>query len=281
MTLLSEMRAMLAPRHGEREARALALLLLQRLTGRTTAQILCDGAGAEEGPRRAEIMAMARRVADGDPVQYVLGTEDFHGLRLAVSPAALIPRPETSALVDLVLADRDRTSAPDILDAGTGTGCIALALKQALPRARVEAWDLSAAALALAGENARRTHLDVTFRRHDILAADDGTPRRFDILVSNPPYVLRSERPTMSPVVLDHEPEEALFVSDDDPLLFYRALARSGRRLLRRGGGIYFETNTRFCDAVAALLGQSGYVGVATHQDIFDRPRFVTARLGE
>ena len=205
----------------------------------------------------------------------------------------MIPRPETEELVEWIASEADaikeathrhsNTQEPlRILDIGTGSGCIAVSLAALLDHAEVVAIDLSEQALRMAAENARMNHTEVTFIQHDILS--DTFPvalasQSFDLIVSNPPYVTESERTQMQANVLEYEPEMALFVSDEDPLKFYRAIARHGRHLLKQGGALYFEINEQFGTETARMLQQEGYVGTKVRRDIFEKERMVRTWL--
>ncbi|MCH5181349.1 MAG: peptide chain release factor N(5)-glutamine methyltransferase [Prevotellaceae bacterium] len=283
-TLLDALR----PHYDAHEARQIALLVLEEAfgVGRTAAVIGEIRDFSEEEQRR--FGEIGRRLRAGEPVQYVLGRAEFLGLALDVTPATLIPRPETEQLAMLAAGRRPRRA----LDAGTGSGCIALALKRAVPACRVEAWDISEEALAVARRNARRLGLDVVFRRVDLLRAaetladeqknggfigENGASEALDLIVSNPPYVCRSEAAGMAPHVLHYEPSSALFVPDDRALLFYEALAALGQRRLAPDGALMVEVNRAFAEETAALFRTAGYADVAVHRDFVGNPRFVTA----
>ncbi|SMB81630.1 modification methylase, HemK family [Hymenobacter roseosalivarius DSM 11622] len=224
------------------------------------------------------IEAAQDRLLRHEPLQYVLGTAYFAGLELAVTPATLIPRPETEELVALISKEQKNAPQLTILDIGTGSGCIPIALSQALPEAWVMGVDISAEALAVARRNAARYAPNVEFQEVDILrAAPTGiAPHSLAVLVSNPPYVLESERVLMRPNVLRYEPATALFVPDNDPLLFYRRIAGLGQELLRPGGKLYFEINERYAESVLALLAGLGYAGGQIQQDMFGKDRMVS-----
>ncbi len=228
---------------------------------------------------RARAEALLARRAAGEPLQYVLGHTDFYGLRLRVTPAVLIARPETEEVVEEALRLIDAVPQPRVLDAGAGSGCIACAVKHARPDARVVACDVSRAALAVAAENAAAHRLDITFRRVDLLAGEAaerlGDP--FDLILSNPPYLPEAERAMLPPDVRDHEPPEALFCAGD-PLLFYRKLAADAHRLLTRGGRLDVETHAHHAGAVRDLLTASGLEGVHLRPDLAGRPRIAHAR---
>lgn len=231
-----------------------------------------------------------QQLENGLPVQYVLGYEWFHGLRIGVTPAVLIPRPETAQLVDEAISAA-RQMAHDgmrlhILDIGTGSGCIAIAIAKALAGARVEAWDISPEALSVAQQNATENDVAVEFRLTDVLAEAatetslaEESRREYDIIVSNPPYICRSESASMHQNVLGHEPHTALFVPDDDPLLFYRAISRLAHQRLRHGGRLLFEINRAYGKELAALLSDLGYADISIIDDEFSNPRFISCLL--
>lgn len=210
------------------------------------------------------------------PIQYIFRNAYFHGHRFEVSEATLIPRPETEELVDMIV-DENREADLRVLDGGTGSGCIAVSLALALKFAEVTAVDISAEALAVAERNAAELKAKVTFRRQDMLQL---TPcgERFDIIVSNPPYIADSEKADMDKNVLAYEPHMALFVPDSDPLRFYRALAVYGTWTLVPGGRLYFEINSRFPAEMTRLLEGMGYTDVEIRKDMQRMPRFAVAK---
>lgn len=210
------------------------------------------------------------------PIQYIFRNAYFHGHRFEVNEATLIPRPETEELVDMIV-DENRESDLRVLDGGTGSGCIAVSLALALKFADVTAIDLSDAALAVAERNAETLKAKVTFRRQDMLRL---TPcgERYDIIVSNPPYIADSEKVDMDKNVLAYEPHMALFVPDSDPLRFYRALAVYGTWTLVPGGRLYFEINSRFPAEMTRLLEGMGYTDVEIRKDMQRMPRFAVAK---
>ena len=224
---------------------------------------------AEE--RVADIIARLRR---HEPLQYVVGSALFHGHKLKVTPAVLIPRPETEQLVDLII-DENTGSDLRVLDMGTGSGCIAISLARALKFAQVDALDVSRDALAVARENAANLKVKVRFFESDMLAPQPAAP--YDIIVSNPPYICWSEREAMERNVKDYEPGQALFVPDNDPLLFYKAIARYACESLEKGGRLYLEINQRFGAEVKRLLEDNGFDEVRILDDSFGKPRFAIA----
>ena len=220
--------------------------------------------------RIADIISRLRR---HEPLQYILGSARFHGHRFKVSPAVLIPRPETEQLVDLII-DENTGSDLRVLDMGTGSGCIAISLARALKFAQVDALDVSRDALAVARENASALKVKVRFFESDMLVPQPAAT--YDIIVSNPPYICWSEREAMERNVKDYEPGQALFVPDNDPLLFYKAIAPYAAQSLERGGRLYLEINQRFGDEVKRLLEDNGFDEVRIIDDSYGNPRFVS-----
>lgn len=275
----------------ERESRAIAMLLLEKRAGLTAAEILCGTADELPDVQKSELKAMAERLGEGEPVQYVLGKADFCELTIGVEPGVLIPRPETEELVGWAVESLKAKTAGqlNIADVGTGSGCIALALKHALPQASVNAIDISNDALEIAQRNAEHLQLEVRFSQADALtdsAADmlrqmvqiNETEQGFyDLIVSNPPYICNSEAADMHSNVLQHEPDTALFVPDTDPLLFYREIARWAKQILKSGGLLMFEINRNYGEETVQLLRNKGYAEVELRRDQFDNPRMIRA----
>jgi release factor glutamine methyltransferase len=233
-------------------------------------------------PVPAEVAArlpdLAARLLAHEPVQYVLGTAHFAGLDLEISPATLIPRPETEELAQLIAQEQAGRPGLTVLDVGTGSGCLALAVAQALRPARTLAIDISGEALAVARRNAARYAPAVAFQQLDILSnTPDIVPGTLDVLVSNPPYVRDSERAQMRANVLSWEPATALFVPDADPLLFYKRLAELAQVLLRAGGAVYLEINEALGAETAALFSEADFAAMRVVNDFFGRARFVRA----
>ena len=212
------------------------------------------------------------RLQQHEPIQYILGYSDFCGLRFKVTPATLIPRPETSELVEWIASEAN--GKEKILDIGTGSGCIAVSLANRLPEAEVSAWDISTEALAVATENSKANNCAVTFREVDILAYQPND-ELFDIIVSNPPYIKEVEKEQMEANVLDWEPHTALFVPDNDPLLFYRAIAEKATKMLRSGGKLYFEINRAYGAETIEMLSALGYTNIELRKDFADNDRMI------
>lgn len=265
----------LGPVLGAGEATAVGRLVLEDLFG------FRAGQRPRVLTQDEQLLAWAtiNRLKAGEPVQYVTGIADFYGLQLTVSPAVLIPRPETEELVEWILEDNPPGNPAQAIDLGTGSGCIALALKQQRPEWLVEALDVSTAALEVARENARAKGLEITFRAEDMLdPALRFPPGYFDVIVSNPPYIPPSEKPRMGASTLAHEPEQALFVPEEDPLVFYGRILELGQSGLRPGGFVYVETNEFNNELVQQLFTRFGYQEVTTRKDLQGKPRMVRGK---
>ena len=262
--------------YGASEAKAIARLVLEQRFHLSLADILCGKMALLSDSDMQWLQAAAARLQQGEPVQYVLGEALFCGRRFHVEPGVLIPRPETEDLCRWIAACEP--SARSILDIGTGSGCIACTLAAELPAAEVTAWDISAEALSIAQENAKRTDVHVSFERQDVLhmPASD-THQRFDVIVSNPPYVCMNERETMDAYVLDYEPHVALFVPDDDPLLFYRSIALYAASALNPTGAFYFEINPLYATELKTMLQDAGFKDIIIRKDFLDKQRFIRA----
>lgn len=271
--------AALIPLYGRGEAEWMTRLTLEYVTGRSRVDLLVD-ADKEIGEVRVEaVKNIVDRLLEHEPLQYVLGYEDFMGLKINVNPSVLIPRPETQELVNIIIDREAKASDLSVLDAGTGSGAIAVALSRNLRFARVTAIDNSDAALEVARGNAERLRTPVTFVNADMLSLASLPGEPFDIIVSNPPYVLDSERAEMSANVLGHEPSAALFVPDSDPLRFYLALARyAAAGGLKPDGRLYFECNPLTIGVLSSQL-EADFDEVETVRDSFGRQRFIIASL--
>lgn len=268
----------LIPAYDEREAKSIARMVFEQRFGLSLTDI-CMGKDKQLSEKtHSETEKIAERLLQNEPVQYVLGCETFCGRTFKVRPGVLIPRPETAGLIELMAALRDpKKSSADILDIGTGSGCIAVTAALDIPRADVTAWDIADEALATAAENAKELGAQVRIVRQDALCPpeDNGL---WDFVVSNPPYICDRERAEMSRNVLDHEPATALFVPDDDPLKFYRAIARYSRLALRPDGWLLFEINPLYADEMLTMLTDEHFDRISISDDMFGRKRFAMAQ---
>ena len=268
----------LIPAYGEREAKSIARMVFEQRFGLSLTDI-CMGKDKQLSEKtHSETEKIAERLLQNEPVQYVLGCETFCGRTFKVRPGVLIPRPETAGLIELMASLRDpKRSSADILDIGTGSGCIAVTAALDIPEADVTAWDIADEALATAAENAKDLGAQVRIVRQDALCPpeDNGL---WDFVVSNPPYICDKERAEMSRNVLDHEPATALFVPDDDPLKFYRAIARYSRLALRPGGWLLFEINPLYADDMMTMLTDEHFDRISISDDMFGRKRFAMAQ---
>ena len=221
------------------------------------------------------LASIINRLKQHEPLQYILGKARFHGHSFAVTPATLIPRPETEQLVDMIV-DENLGSDLQVLDIGTGSGCIAISLARALTFAQVTATDISRAALEVAQQNAATLKTRVKFLEQDILSCR-APSEVWDIIVSNPPYITEQEKAAMERNVLDYEPASALFVPDNDPMLFYRPIASYASRALKNGGRLYLEINRAMGNLVCDTLQRAGLSNIQVHNDFNGNVRFVTA----
>ena len=257
----------------EEELRELAYWIIEETTGMTRTQILTDCKGTQNIPNIEIILQKLRAHV---PIQYIFGHTEWMGLDLRVTPATLIPRPETAELVEWVLQMGDRDKQLKVLDIGTGSGCIALALKKAAPNWDVTGLDISEDALKVAKENAGRNNAEVHWLQADILSphcpvASSPHHLHFDIIVSNPPYICNCEKKDMDARVLDYEPHSALFVPDTDPLLFYRQIAS----LATSPAMLFFEINEAYGSEVCEMMMEMGYTDIQLKNDMYGKPRMV------
>jgi release factor glutamine methyltransferase len=253
--------------------------LLAEVREQSSTQLAADARAPLTEAQRQQFTALVARRVQGEPLQHVLGHTNFYGLRIQVSPDVLIPRPETEAVVEQALALLADVEAPRIFDAGTGSGCIACALKHERPDAEVAAGDVSEAALDVARANGTALGLDIAWHPFDMGAPDaaDAVPNALDLLISNPPYVPDHEADTLNAVVRDYDPPEALFTGPD-ALRFYRALAQWGDAAVRPGGHLLVETHADGADDVARLFHAHGWTDVHQKNDWTGRPRMVWGR---
>ena len=258
------------------EIKALTRIIATELLGVSQMAFFLKDDIALTAGQQAQLDNAIERLKKQEPIQYILGYSDFCSLRFKVTPATLIPRPETSELVEWVASEF--TGNGSILDIGTGSGCIAVSLAHKLPQSKVTAWDISNDALAVATENSKANNCPVEFKQVDILAYQPNG-EQFDIIVSNPPYIKENEKNIMHSNVLDWEPHTALFVPDNDPLLFHRTIAKKGLSLLKPGGRLYFEINRAHGKETMEMLTALGYTSIEQRKDFADNDRMIRATM--
>lgn len=280
---INKLKQSLSPLYDSREMKAIIALLFEEVCGLSRLDMLMNPSIVLSEEKSEILSCYAEMLAEGVPVQQVLGYEYFLGRRFEVNPDVLIPRPETAELVDWIVSE-----APigvNVLDVGTGSGCIAISLAALINNSRVFAYDLSTKALKTAILNAERLNIsNVTFVHKDILESQNErfehpNVDNFDIIVSNPPYIMHKEKSEMSANVLDYEPHLALFVPDSDPLLFYRAIGNYGLKNLRHGGRLYFEINAALGRETCQLLESLGYRDIILRKDLNGLDRMISATL--
>lgn len=259
------------------EAESLFFIFLHEWAGMSKLEYLSNAREKIYDKTHSRMEDVRAQLLGGKPFQYLLGYVSFALLYLEVSPEALIPRPETEELAFLVKREMDEHKPDAILDVGTGTGCLALAMKSFYPAAEVLAVDISSGALELAQKNAAHNRLDLTFRKLNFLEATERPAQNFDMIVSNPPYIADAEKDRMDRLVLEHDPHQALFVPDEDPLVFYRAIAEFAQQRLNSGGNIYTEINERLGPQTLDLFEGFGFKA-ELRKDIYQKHRFVVAR---
>ena len=225
------------------------------------------------------------RLKNHEPIQYIVGETDFFGLPFKVNQHTLIPRPETEELVEWILSETPPLKGvggmflnQQLLDIGTGSGCIAISLAKNLPNSKISALDISENALEVARENAEINNIEVDFFQADILK-EKSLPKQFDIIVSNPPYVRNLEKGMMQQNVLEHEPETALFVADGDPLVFYRAISKLAKKHLKPKGKLFFEINEYLGEEMKSLLKSEGFRNIEVKKDIFGKDRMLKCNI--
>lgn len=261
----------------EEELREVAYWIVEESTGMTRTEILFGCKDTKKNVNEQEIAHILQKLRANEPIQYIFGHTEWMGLDLSLTPATLIPRPETAELVEWILQMADKNQPLKVLDIGTGSGCIALALKKRAPMWSVTGLDISQEALEVAKENAVRNHLEVNWLQADILSPNANSRLPIaDIIVSNPPYICNSEKKDMQARVLDYEPHSALFVPDDDPLLFYRQIAQLfSQKGEAEKGLLFFEINEAYGNEVCAMLRAMGYTDVQLKNDMYGKPRMV------
>ena len=258
------------------EALSLAKMLLVDVFGFSTLELYGGKDRSFSEKEQMHLADIVCRLQNHEPVQYIIGKETFMGLVFEVDENVLIPRPETQELVGWILEEHRSDEGCKILDIGTGSGCIPVALAHFMNGAELEAWDISDGALEVARRNANRNGVNVLFRKQNVLEAVPSTSC-YDVIVSNPPYITEKEKVDMENNVLDWEPSIALFVPDSDPLLFYRTIAELGLEMLVPEGALYFEINRAYGAMMKSMLEQMGYRHVELRKDMFGNDRMIKA----
>lgn len=275
--ILNKYQVVLGNIYDEQEILAIFLLVAQSISGLSRSQIAVCWEESVTSKNVEEYSLILERLSKEEPLQYILAEAYFYGLRLNVNSAVLIPRPETEELVELAINTlKNRSTVFKILDIGTGSGCIAIALKHNLANADVYALDVSLEALEIAGQNANRHHAEISFIEEDIRKYKSN--EKFDVIISNPPYITDKEGALMNKNVMDYEPHLALFVSDESPLEFYEAIASFAMQNLNNDGLLFFEINANYGKETASMLANTFYTDVEIFKDMQGKDRFITAR---
>lgn len=274
--LINDITARLQSCYPEDEARALAWWIIEEETGLSRTQILTGCKITKNFAHMQEkLPEIIDRLLHFEPIQYIFGHTIWCGLDLKVTPATLIPRPETAELVERINSRMADARTVHVLDIGTGSGCIAIALKKAHPAWQVTGIDISSEAIAVAQENAAKNGTEILFELCDIFSDKIEHFDSYDIVVSNPPYICESEKGSMRRNVLEFEPEGALFVPDEDPLRFYRRIAELS------SGYLFFEINEAYPQELSAMLGELGYTDILVTNDIYGKPRIIEGRMAK
>ena len=262
----------------EREIKVFVEILLEHYAGLNKTDLILKAGDKLDDTVAEQLRTALEQLKRNEPIQYIIGETEFYGLRIKVNTSVLIPRPETEELVHRIIGNHKKDGKIKILDIGTGSGCIALALKNKLPGAEVFGVDVSDKALETAQTNAELNNLDVRFSNLDILKGKTNRSLgEFDIIISNPPYVRQKEKELMHKNVLENEPHLALFVDDDDALVFYRAIVDFSAKHLKTEGFIYFEINEAFGEAVENLLASNNFSDIELFKDLSGKERMVKA----
>ena len=264
----------LKPFYPKTEIQGFTRLILEHVTGWSFTEQLLNSLDTIDDDKLQKIVAIVNRLKKQEPIQYILGETYFFGLKILVNPSVLIPRQETEELVQFVLG---KNIGPEsaILDIGTGSGCIALALKSKMKNARIQGTDISENALNVARQNANGNNLNVTFFNSDILRWENKKWNNYDVIISNPPYVRISEKQQMQSNVLDYEPASALFVPDSEALLFYRKITEFAAEYLKKEGFLFFEINENLSEDLIDLLSLSGFKNIELRSDINEKKRMI------
>jgi len=275
---IASIRKELAGIYSIQEIESLIFLIFEKLKGYSRTQFLLDKGETLNTQEQFEINQIVQRLKNHEPIQYILGETEFYGLPFYTVPGVLIPRPETEELVQWIIQE-NKQPKPTILDIGTGTACIAISLRKNIPESTVLACDISTVCVETASRNSELNFAEVSVFEYDIL---NKTPEiqfpELDIVVSNPPYIREAEKHLMEKNVLEHEPELALFVSDENPLIFYERIADFSRIHLKNQGRLYFEINEAFGSECCDMLQKKGFSEIVLKKDIHDKDRMIGCR---
>ena len=263
----------------EREIQAFIEILLEYYVGFSKTDIVLKSENELDTSVVSNIKKALARLKNNEPIQYIIGETEFYGINIKVNPSVLIPRPETEELVDWIIEKHKKNEQINILDIGTGSGCIPIALKNNLTKANVFAIDISENALETAKINAEFNKLDISFTNLDILKNESNKDlTQFDVIVSNPPYVRQKEKEQMQENVLANEPHLALFVENNDALVFYKAIISFAKNHLKKNGSLYFEINEAYGKELVALFKENNYTEIELKQDINGRDRMIKGK---
>lgn len=272
--LFDKLRKELESTFDEREAKFLAFVILEEVLKITKTEVLVNKPVSLFEAQEREISAIISRLNLNEPYQYIFAKAEFYGFSFYVNSNVLIPRPETEELVELVLEESLKTATPSIIDLGTGSGCIPISIKKNQPSAEVWAVDISEEALQVAKQNALNLSAEVVFKKDNMLIMNDTYPQ-FDFIVSNPPYIPEKEKAIMHQNVLKHEPHLALFVPDEDPLKFYRAILKFSKSHLKPNGFVFFEIHEDFSTQMKLLCNEFDYQQVIIKSDHQEKMRMI------
>lgn len=275
-TTIQKIKEVLSPLYSTGEIKNIVRIIFENIKNYSQVDIIMNQDEILSQFIKDKVDMILKRLVNHEPIQYIFNEAYFQGLTLKVTPDTLIPRPETEELIDIIVKENNQSDL-HVLDIGTGSGAIAIALAKSLKFPIVDAIDISQKAIDIAQENAKAHKVKINFIMNDILSAEIPTNSVYDIIVSNPPYITLREKDSMEPNVLDYEPHTALFVPDNDPLMFYRAITHYAVYALNPGGRIYFEINSLYGKETAKLLSDNNFIDVDIIKDMYGLDRFVSA----
>ncbi len=262
--------------YDESEANNIAELVLEHITQLSKKEQFINKSLLLNSVQQESMVTFSDRLLMHEPVQYILGEAWFSNMKFNVDKNVLIPRPETEELVEWIVKENKKLQSPSIIDIGTGSGCVPISLKKKLPESKISAIDICNAALSVAKKNAMELQADIHFLLFDFLKEENRKQlNQFDIIVSNPPYIPISDKTTMNKNVLLFEPQKALFVSNEDPFIFYKAIAEFGKNHLTEQGKIYVEISETFADDIASIFKENGYKNIVVKKDMQGKNRMI------